>query len=268
MVKKDTTEGSRKSARILAMEEKARLRAIQKQTKASSSSPPAAKKRGRKRKSLQAVVTNSVSASPQQEGEEPKPEDYATKAEQTENSPSLQRIPKKQTLEFVLDILQRRDTQEIFAQPVDPQEVVGYYSIIKEPMDFGTMRAKLQEGMYTSLQQFERDVFLISSNAMKFNSSTTVYYTEARAISELAQRLFHALRTEPENFQLEYSRTRRRPGRKPQSEAGGLRSRTAKTATYKDGISLNEPSLKRTANPLPQYKPYIGQTSYGIVPGM
>ncbi|KAF2290321.1 hypothetical protein GH714_010618 [Hevea brasiliensis] len=201
-----------------------------------------------------------------EEGEEPKPEDYATKAEQTENSPSLQRIPKKQTLEFVLDILQRRDTQEIFAQPVDPQEVVGYYSIIKEPMDFGTMRAKLQEGMYTSLQQFERDVFLISSNAMKFNSSTTVYYTEARAISELAQRLFHALRTEPENFQLEYSRTRRRPGRKPQSEAGGLHSRTAKTATYKDGISLNEPSLKRTANPLPQYKPYIGQTSYGIVP--
>ncbi|KAG6738180.1 hypothetical protein POTOM_059745 [Populus tomentosa] len=52
-------------------------------------------------------------------------------------------------------IVQRRDTQEIFAQPVDPDEVVGYFDIIKEPMDFGTIRAKLQEGMYTSLDQFQ-----------------------------------------------------------------------------------------------------------------
>ncbi|KAJ9167420.1 hypothetical protein P3X46_022074 [Hevea brasiliensis] len=134
-------------------------------------------------------------------------------------------------------------------------------------MDFGTMRAKLQEGMYTSLEQFEHDVFLISSNAMKFNSSTTVYYAEARAISELAQRLFHALRTEPENSQLEYSRTRRRPGRKPQSAAGGLLSRSAKPASSKDGVSLNDPSIKRTTLQLPQFKPYIGQTSNGILPG-
>lgn len=34
--------------------------------------------------------------------------------------------------------------------------------IIKEPMDFGTMRAKLHEGMYTSLEQFE--VFPLSFN--------------------------------------------------------------------------------------------------------
>lgn len=30
-----------------------------------------------------------------------------------------------------------------------------YYEIIEEPMDFGTMRAKLHEGMYRSLEQFE-----------------------------------------------------------------------------------------------------------------
>lgn len=77
----------------------------------------------------------------------------------------------------------RRDTHEIFAEPVDPNEVgiwpevsfhtmnlsflvhfiygitadkvEEYYEIIKEPMDFGTMRAKLHEGMYKSLEQFE-----------------------------------------------------------------------------------------------------------------
>ncbi|KAK8301680.1 hypothetical protein V6Z11_D04G037300 [Gossypium hirsutum] len=70
-------------------------------------------------------------------------------------------MPEKPILEHFLDILQRRDTYEIFAEPVDPEKVEGYYEIIKEPMDFGTMRAKLHEGMYTSLQQFEvhQDVF-------------------------------------------------------------------------------------------------------------
>ena len=34
-------------------------------------------------------------------------------------------------------------------------KVEDYYEIIEEPMDFGTMRANLHEGLYTSLEQFE-----------------------------------------------------------------------------------------------------------------
>ncbi|XP_011041752.1 PREDICTED: PH-interacting protein-like [Populus euphratica] len=168
-----------------------------------------------------------------------------------ETDSSLQGMPKKQTLEFILDILQRRDTQEIFAQPVDPDEVVGYYDIIKEPMDFGTIRAKLQEGMYTSLDQFQRDVFLISSNAMKFNSSTTVYYSEARAISELAQRVFNSLRTEPEKFELENSRMRRHPAQKGHGKTGSALNKLVKLAGFRDGASLNSTSLKRATQTHP-----------------
>ncbi|EEF29454.1 bromodomain-containing protein [Ricinus communis] len=321
-MRKDRTTGHRRSARISALEEKARILALEKLARSnasisSSPPPPGSRKRGRKCKSLQAVVVNSVTTSPhqkmqslfdlhlkaiiyfplvmtvslssftcnisgyipafwfltfscEQEGEDSKHEDNAGKAELLEKSSSPQRLPKKQTLEFVLDILQRRDTEEIFAQPVDPEEVIGYYNIIKEPMDFGTMRAKLQEGLYTSLEQFERDVFLISSNAMKFNSSTTVYYTEARAISELAQRLFHSLRTEPENFQLEYSRTRRRPGRKAQSEAGGSHTKPAKPGSSNDGVSLNDPTLRRPTPAFlgpPYPKPFAGQLHNGMLSG-
>lgn len=39
-------------------------------------------------------------------------------------------------------------------------KVEDYYEIIEEPMDFGTMRAKLHEGMYRSLEQFEVCFFL------------------------------------------------------------------------------------------------------------
>lgn len=34
-------------------------------------------------------------------------------------------------------------------------KVEDYYEIINEPMDFGTMRAKLHEGMYETPEQFE-----------------------------------------------------------------------------------------------------------------
>ncbi|KAF5931485.1 hypothetical protein HYC85_032358 [Camellia sinensis] len=113
-------------------------------------------------------------------------------------------MPEKRILELVLDILQRRDTHEIFAEPVDPKEVEDYYEIINEPMDFGTMRAKHHEGMYTNLEQFEFDI------------------SQARAIYDLAKKVFHVLKTDFENFELEFSETRRRSSRRPQGEAKGL----------------------------------------------
>ncbi|KAI7979522.1 Bromodomain and PHD finger-containing protein 3 [Camellia lanceoleosa] len=108
-------------------------------------------------------------------------------------------MPEKRILELVLDILQRRDTYEIFAEPVDPKEVEDYYEIIKEPMDFGTMRAKHHEGMYTNLEQFE-----------------------ARVIYDLAKKVFHVLKTDFENFESEFSETRRRSSRRSQGEDKGL----------------------------------------------
>ncbi|KAL3826214.1 hypothetical protein ACJIZ3_022243 [Penstemon smallii] len=155
-------------------------------------------------------------------------------------------IPAKHILELVLDTLQsfriyrraflnqKRDTYEIFAEPVDPDEVEEYYEIIREPMDFGTMRAKLHEGMYQNLEQFEHDVYLIPENAMHFNSSTTVYFRQARAIHDLAKKVFDALKTDPDNFVSEFSSTRRRSMRKALSDTKDsnisfLKSSTTKT---------------------------------------
>ncbi|KAK1563224.1 hypothetical protein Q3G72_024365 [Acer saccharum] len=155
-----------------------------------------------------------------------------TYPDQPSSVPSATWMPEKSVLQRIIDILQRRDTNEIFAEPVDPEEVKDYYEIVKEPMDFGTMRAKLHEGMYTSLEQFEHDVFLICGNAMHFNSSATIFFRQARAIHELAKKVFQALKTDPDNFELEFSETRRRSGRKQQSEASGpIHSPSPKLAT-------------------------------------
>ncbi|KAK9196333.1 hypothetical protein WN943_004461 [Citrus x changshan-huyou] len=209
---------------------------------------PASRTRARKKRKLKPLqdvaAANTTFVSPiaqesedgdtngAEDGEEQNLKYQPSNSDQPSSVPSAPQMPEKRVLELILNILQRKDTHEIFAEPVDTKEVEDYYEIIKEPMDFGTMRAKLHEGMYTSLDQFEHDVFLISGNAMHFNSSGSIYFRQARIIHELSKRVFHALRTDPGNFELEFSETRRRTGRRPQIEPKGqISSSILKPAT-------------------------------------
>ncbi|GAU30169.1 hypothetical protein TSUD_311200 [Trifolium subterraneum] len=89
-------------------------------------------------------------------------------------------LPDKKLLLFILDRLQKKDTHGVFSEPVDPEELPDYHDIIKDPMDFGTIRKKLDGdgGLYISLEQFENDVFLVCSNAMQYNSPDTIYHRQ------------------------------------------------------------------------------------------
>ncbi|KAI9074264.1 hypothetical protein K1719_043749 [Acacia pycnantha] len=171
---------------------------------------PASRTRGRKKRKLRPVEELTISPAKQQKKQ--CDEDIKRKNDQAPELTSAIFMPEKHLLELILNILQRRDTYEIFAEPVDPKEVEDYYEIIEEPMDFGTMRAKLHEEMYKSLEQFEHDVFLIFNNAMHFNSSRTIYFRQARTMNELAKKIFNVLKAKPENFEREFSETIQRDG--------------------------------------------------------
>ncbi|KAK4690733.1 bromodomain-containing factor 1, partial [Lecanoromycetidae sp. Uapishka_2] len=60
-----------------------------------------------------------------------------------------------------------------FMVPVDPValNIPTYHSIIKKPMDFGTVRQKLDRGEYENAKEFESDVRLIFQNCYKFNKT-------------------------------------------------------------------------------------------------
>ncbi|KAL2344552.1 hypothetical protein Fmac_005837 [Flemingia macrophylla] len=49
----------------------------------------------------------------------------------------------------------RKDTHGVFSEPVDPEELPDYHDIIKQLMDYGTVRKKLDKGLYPDLEQFE-----------------------------------------------------------------------------------------------------------------
>ncbi|KAH9767642.1 hypothetical protein KPL71_011351 [Citrus sinensis] len=91
---------------------------------------------------------------------------------------SIIAMPERKMLDLLLDRLKRRDSYKIFAKPVDGTEV--------------------------------HDIYLMLKNAMHFNASDTVYYRQAHAMKELANKLFRTLKNDPENFEAACSMRGRR----------------------------------------------------------
>ncbi|KAL6999273.1 hypothetical protein U1Q18_000435, partial [Sarracenia purpurea var. burkii] len=103
-------------------------------------------------------------------------------------------LPDKKSLELILDKLQKKDIYGVFAEPVDPEELPDYHDVIEHPMDFSTVRKKLASESYSTLEQFESDVFLICTNAMQYNAPDTIYHKQAHSMQELAKKKLQRLR--------------------------------------------------------------------------
>uniref|UniRef100_A0A3B3C8Y7 Bromodomain containing 1a n=1 Tax=Oryzias melastigma TaxID=30732 RepID=A0A3B3C8Y7_ORYME len=91
----------------------------------------------------------------------------------------MQLTPFSILLRVLLDQLQAKDQARIFAQPVDVNEVPDYLDHIKNPMDFSTMRQRIDAQCYNNLEQFEADFNLIVNNCLKYNSKDTYFYRAA-----------------------------------------------------------------------------------------
>ncbi|KAG6438212.1 hypothetical protein SASPL_103149 [Salvia splendens] len=126
-------------------------------------------------------------------------------------------LPDKKMLLLILDRLQKKDTYDVFSEPVDIEELPDYFDVIDKPMDFGTVRKKLDRGAYKKLEELEADVFLICSNAMLYNAPDTVYYRQAHSMQEIAKRDFENLRHEGDNVQPQPKVVRR--GRPPSNKS-------------------------------------------------
>ncbi|KAF7306116.1 Histone GCN5 superfamily [Mycena chlorophos] len=85
-----------------------------------------------------------------------------------------------------------------FQQPVNGNEVVDYYDVIKEPMDFGTMGTKLENGEYTDVQSFLSDAQLVFDNCRKYNPESSTYVKNANKLDKfLAELVADRIKREP-----------------------------------------------------------------------
>lgn len=78
-----------------------------------------------------------------------------------------------------IGVLCAQFTQTLIAHPMSlyfrkPTTDESYLQIIKNPMDFDTIRKKLKDGQYLSHNEWKKDVYLIYSNAIDYNTRESV----------------------------------------------------------------------------------------------
>ncbi|XP_066525048.1 bromodomain-containing protein 1 isoform X2 [Hoplias malabaricus] len=116
----------------------------------------------------------------------------------------LQLTPFTILLRSVLEGLQEKDQARIFAQPVNTQEVPDYLDHIKNPMDFSTMRKRIDAQGYKNLDEFEADFNLIVANCMKYNAKDTYFYRAAVRLRDQGGMLLRKARRHVECIGFEF----------------------------------------------------------------
>lgn len=66
----------------------------------------------------------------------------------------MEHTPLSKLLDYLLKLLEKKDPQQFFAWPVTDSFAPGYSNIITQPMDFSTIKQKIDDHVYNNLQQF------------------------------------------------------------------------------------------------------------------
>lgn len=91
--------------------------------------------------------------------------------------------------------IMRSPGAEDFMDPVDPValNIPDYLDVIKNPMDFGTIRERLENAYYNTHNAFAEDMRLVFSNAMCYNPPENEVHRAAVKFSTFFESRFAAL---------------------------------------------------------------------------
>ncbi|KAK8664623.1 hypothetical protein V6N13_084401 [Hibiscus sabdariffa] len=95
----------------------------------------------------------------------------------------------------LLNALMKHPAGWVFNQPVDPiaLRIPDYFSIIKNPMDLGTIRSKLAKKAYLSIEEFLADIKLTFSNAMLYNPPSNNVHKMAEEMNDFFEARWKSL---------------------------------------------------------------------------
>jgi len=96
--------------------------------------------------------------------------------------PVFPRHSVSKVLTTVLEEVMKYDDSKggVFSVPVPRDDFPEYYEQIKKPMDYGTMKEKLENGEYRSAQAMQKDFILVMQNCLTFNSPKSDIVKDAR----------------------------------------------------------------------------------------
>ncbi|XP_056382332.1 bromodomain-containing protein 7 isoform X2 [Hyla sarda] len=96
--------------------------------------------------------------------------------------PEEEQTPLQEALNQLVRQLQRKDPSSFFAFPVTDFIAPGYSMIIKNPMDFSTMKEKIRNREFESIEELKENFKQICHNAMIYNKPGTIYYKAAKKL--------------------------------------------------------------------------------------
>lgn len=145
---------------------------------------------------LKISSTPNASAAPGEQGT-PSVAPLGSRGLRTSLRPRQERPVLQKLLELLLAGLERKDPRQFFAWPVTDSIAPGYSSIITKPMDFSTMRQKIEDNEYRSVQEFTDDFTLMCNNAVVYNQPDTIYYKAAKRLLHAGLRTLSADKVRP-----------------------------------------------------------------------
>ncbi|KAJ2079968.1 hypothetical protein H4R24_003403 [Coemansia sp. RSA 988] len=90
------------------------------------------------------------------------------------------------SLQRLVSRIRKRDSYGFFLEPVDTNVITDYLNVIKQPMDLGTMRRKVETEAYRSIDEFRQDLLLVCNNARQYNGAGSIYARSADRMQEYA----------------------------------------------------------------------------------
>lgn len=84
---------------------------------------------------------------------------------------------------------------DLFHKPVDPVElsIPDYPEVITNPMDFSTIKKKLNQSLYTNMKQFKDDIELTFNNCYKYNGERSAIGLACTVVKTEYQKIFDQL---------------------------------------------------------------------------
>ncbi|TMW89299.1 hypothetical protein EJD97_017396 [Solanum chilense] len=106
----------------------------------------------------------------------------------------MERTVKQQCVN-ILKVLMVHPSGWPFLVPVDPIQynIPDYFTIIRKPMDLGTVKAKLDGNLYFDVDEFAADVRLTFANAMKYNPPNNDFHLMAKRLDNIFNQRWKSL---------------------------------------------------------------------------
>ncbi|XP_017385650.1 bromodomain-containing protein 7 isoform X3 [Cebus imitator] len=136
----------------------------------------------------------------------------------------VEQTPLQEALNQLMRQLQRKDPSAFFSFPVTDFIAPGYSMIIKHPMDFSTMKEKIKNNDYQSIEELKDNFKLMCTNAMIYNKPETIYYKAAKKLLHsgmkiLSQERIQSLK-QSIDFMADLQKTQKQKDRTDTSQSG------------------------------------------------